>query len=62
MTLCGYFLGQIPWIGQNFELVVIGIVLVSVLPIAIGMFRHWRAGRNAAAQPALTGAGDASER
>lgn len=62
MTLCGYFLGQIPWIGQNFELVVIGIVLVSVLPIVIGMFRHWRAGRNAAAQPALTGAGDASER
>jgi membrane-associated protein len=45
MTLCGYFLGQIPWISKNFELVVIGIVLVSVLPIFIGMFRHWRAGK-----------------
>jgi len=47
MTLCGYFLGQIPWIRDNFETVVIAIVLVSVMPIAIGMFRHWRAQRSA---------------
>ena len=63
MTLCGYFLGQIPWISKNFELVVIVIVLISVLPMAIGMFRHWRAGRRAAAaELALTGVGEASER
>jgi membrane-associated protein len=57
MTLCGYFLGQIPWISKNFELVVIGIVAISLLPIAIGMFRHWRAGK-AGHGPALSGAGE----
>ena len=41
MTLAGYFLGQIPWIQTNFELVVIGIIVVSVLPVASGMVRHW---------------------
>lgn len=48
MTLCGYFLGRVPWIADNFELVVVLIVLVSVLPITAGMFRHWRARRRAA--------------
>ncbi len=62
MTLCGYFLGQIPWISQNFEIVVIGIVLISVLPIAIGMFRHWRAGHHAVTETALTSAGDGADR
>ncbi len=41
MLLCGYFLGRIAWISRNFELVVITIVLISVLPIVIGMLRHW---------------------
>lgn len=41
MTLAGYFLGQIPWIQHNFEKVVIGIVLVSVLPMAGSVTRHW---------------------
>ncbi len=58
MTLCGYFLGRIPWISHNFEKVVIAIVLISVLPIAIGMFRHWRAGRRVSAENlGLSGAG-----
>lgn len=41
MTLAGYFLGQISWIQKNFELVVIGIVVVSVLPIAVSVLKHW---------------------
>ena len=40
MTLCGYFLGQIPWISKNFEVVVIGIVFISLIPVAIGILRH----------------------
>src|SRR5690606_17350825 len=56
MTLCGYFLGQIPWISKNFELVVIGIVLISVMPIAFGMLRHWLAGRRAARDLVLSSA------
>jgi membrane-associated protein len=47
MTLAGYFLGNIPIIAKNFELVVIGIVAISVLPICIGLFRAWRKSRRA---------------
>jgi membrane-associated protein len=43
MTLCGYWLGQITWIREHFEMVVIGIVFVSVLPMLAGMARHWLA-------------------
>ena len=32
MSLAGYLFGNIPWVKQRFELVVIGIVLLSVLP------------------------------
>ncbi len=35
MTFAGYFLGEIPWIRANIELVAIGIILVSVMPIII---------------------------
>lgn len=54
MTLAGYFLGQIPWISDNFELVVIGIVLVSVLPMVAGAVRAWlKARRSRRAELAL---------
>jgi membrane-associated protein len=39
MTLAGYFLGEVPIIRQNFEKVVIAIVLVSVLPMVIHYLR-----------------------
>ena len=39
ITLLGYFLGNIPWIKTNFEKVVLGIVLISVLPIIIKVFQ-----------------------
>jgi len=35
MTLAGYFLGGVPVIRRHFEKVVIGIVVVSVLPVII---------------------------
>src|SRR5580700_2457672 len=47
MTLAGYNLGGVPVIRKNFEKVVIGIVLVSVLPMII----HYLRSRNAAAAP-----------
>jgi membrane-associated protein len=40
----GYFFGNIPVVKKNFELVVLGIIAVSVLPIAIELFKGWRAG------------------
>lgn len=35
LTFAGYFLGEIAWIRSNIELVAIGIILVSVLPIIL---------------------------
>lgn len=43
MTLAGYYLGSIPVIRSNFEKVVIGIVFVSVAPLAVQYFRTRRA-------------------
>jgi membrane-associated protein len=48
MTTAGYFLGGVPLIRRNFEKVVIGIVVVSVLPLLIQFAQSWRA--RAAAQ------------
>jgi membrane-associated protein len=39
MTVAGYFLGSIPWVKKNFELVVLGIITVSVLPMVIEVLR-----------------------
>lgn len=40
----GYLFGNIEVVKKNFELVVVGIVFVSVLPVAIEFIRHWRVG------------------
>jgi membrane-associated protein len=45
VTLLGYFLGQIPFVRDNIEAMLIAIVAVSVLPIAIELLRAWLAGR-----------------
>lgn len=54
MTTAGYWLGQIPWVRKNFELMVIGIVVLSVLPIVYGVVSRWLGGRSTA--PAEEGA------
>lgn len=41
-TFAGYLFGNIPIIKQNFSLVVLGIVFVSVLPIAFEVLRGLR--------------------
>jgi membrane-associated protein len=41
-TIAGYLFGNIPVIKQNFSLVVLGIVFVSVLPIAFELLRATR--------------------
>ncbi len=39
LTLAGYFLGEIPWIRENIEKVALGIVCLSILPIAIEILK-----------------------
>jgi membrane-associated protein len=41
----GYMFGAIPIVKDNFELVVVGIIFVSVLPMLIEVFRHWQVSR-----------------
>lgn len=40
MTVIGYFFGQIPIVKNNFEKVIIIVILLSVLPIVIGYFKE----------------------
>ncbi len=39
--LAGYFFGSIPFIKQNFSLVIITIILVSILPMVIAFIKSW---------------------
>ena len=52
MALCGYWLGQIAWIREHFELVVLLIIFISVLPVLWGMARHALSGRASASPSA----------
>jgi membrane-associated protein len=40
ITLAGYFLGSNPWVQKNFEKVVFGIIIVSVLPVIFQVIKH----------------------
>jgi membrane-associated protein len=46
MTLAGYFLGSVPIIKDNFEKAVIGIVLLSILPMIIHFIQEKRRGKS----------------
>ncbi|HBO10617.1 TPA: DedA family protein [Candidatus Collierbacteria bacterium] len=40
-TLAGYFFGNIPFVRDNFSLVVLGIVGVSIVPMIIPLIKKW---------------------
>jgi len=46
-VLGGYFWGSIPWVKNNFTVVMLGIVFVSVLPAFIEFGREWLRQRKA---------------
>jgi membrane-associated protein len=48
-TLAGHFFGQTPIVKRNFQLVIIGIVVVSVLPMVVEFLRARAAARRVAA-------------
>lgn len=38
----GVFFGQIPFVQDHFELVVLGIIAVTVIPVGLEVYRNWR--------------------
>jgi len=48
MTLAGYWLGQISFVARHFEKFIIGIVVLSVMPLAIGATKSWLSKRRQA--------------
>ncbi len=38
----GYFFGNLPWVSAHFELVVLAIVFISVLPMVVEFLLAWR--------------------
>jgi membrane-associated protein len=40
IALAGYFFGSLPWIKANFEKVVFGIILISLLPVGFEIIKH----------------------
>lgn len=40
VTVLGYFLGKIPFVHHNIELILVAMVLLSVIPVAIEYFRR----------------------
>ena len=55
MTLAGFFLGGVPIVRRNFEKVVIGIVVLSVLPMVIHYIRSRTTSSIAEISPAREG-------
>jgi membrane-associated protein len=39
LTFTGYFLGHFEWIQNHIEMVAIGIIVLSILPMLVGVFR-----------------------
>lgn len=50
LCLAGYFLGQIPVIANNVDVIAVIIVALSIIPIVIAVIRERRADRRAAAR------------
>lgn len=40
LTLAGYWFGNLPWIRQNLSVVIVGIIVISLVPVAIGYLKH----------------------
>jgi membrane-associated protein len=52
-VLSGVFFGNLPWVEKNFELVLVAVVFISVLPMIIEFLLRWRSQRARASEPAV---------
>jgi len=53
LTLAGYWLGRIAWVKENFEIVVLAIIVISLLPM---VWEWWRVRREAKLSAKAAGA------
>jgi membrane-associated protein len=49
MIIAGFFLGKIEWVKSNVDLIVIGLIIVTMIPVFRTYFRERRRHRNMAA-------------
>ncbi|MBL8397378.1 MAG: DedA family protein [Candidatus Accumulibacter sp.] len=40
LTLAGYWFGNLPWVKNNLTAVILGIIVLSLVPVVIGWWRH----------------------
>ena len=57
MTVAGYFLGQFEFVKKRIELIVIGIIFLSVLPGIIAWLRARKGGGGGTAEPVVKAPG-----
>jgi len=43
LTLAGYFFGNLPWVQTNLSVVILGIIALSLVPVAIGWWQQRKA-------------------
>ena len=42
LTLAGYWFGNLPWVQKNLTLVIVGIIVISLVPLFVGWLQHRR--------------------
>jgi membrane-associated protein len=50
LVTLGYFFGNVPFIKKNLSLLIVGIILLSLVPMIIGMVRSRLAGSSSKAE------------
>ena len=48
ILLLGFLFGNVPLVKGNFPAVILGIIIVSILPMIFEIFREWRRARKPA--------------
>ena len=41
-VMAGYLLGQFPWVKSNLSLILLGIIILSIMPIVVEIWRNKR--------------------
>ena len=52
LLFAGYKLGQVPFVKQHIEVIILGIIAVSLLPVVVGVGLTWLRSGKAASEPA----------